>query len=101
MSTHVVLVDGQLAAGSGAVGRTSSLGRGSLGAGEVEGLGQDDGTGRAVREVGNKLSVGLGVDGGGRATASNSLGETLSGAGDTSGSNGVGEGGQRRENDGR
>ena len=96
--THVVLVDGQLAAGSGAVRRTSSLRRGSLRVSEVEGLGQDDDTGGAVREVRNKLGVGRGVDGSGRATTGNALGETLSGAGDTSGSNAVGEGGQRREN---
>lgn len=98
MSTHVILVDGQLAAGGGAVRRTSSLGRGSLGVGEVEGLGQDDGTGGAVREVGNQLGVGLGVDGGRRATTGDSLGETLSCAGDASGSNGVGKGSQCREN---
>lgn len=100
MVTHVVLVDGQLASGGSAVRRTSAGRRCSLRASEVEGLGQNDGTGRAVGQVRNELSVGRWVDRGSRATTSNSLREAFSGSGDTGGGNGVGKGSQRREDHG-
>lgn len=82
----VVLVDGNLAtrasAPRGAAGAASS----SLCAPEVEGLGQDNHARRRVTQVRDQLVCGAGVDRGGRATASDALGETLCCAGDTDGS---------------
>lgn len=82
----VVLVDGNLASRGSTPGGAAGSGGSSLSAGEVEGLGQDDHTGRRVTQVRDQLGCGAGVDRCGRATASDALGETLCCARDTDGS---------------
>lgn len=81
----VVLVDCNLASSGSTPRGAAGAGGGSLRAGEIEGLGQDDHAGGRVTQVRDQLGCGAGVDGGGRATASDALGETLCGAGDTDG----------------
>lgn len=65
--TPSVLVDGFLASGASAPGSATSRGGGTLSPGEVEGLGQDNDTGRGVSKVAYQLSSGGRVDGSSRA----------------------------------
>lgn len=92
-----VLVDGDLAGGGGSPGSTAGLGSGAVLVGEVEGLGQDDDTGRRVAEVRDQLVVGGGGDGSRRASTGGARGETLGGTGDgdSSGLLGKGRSGQK------
>lgn len=53
----VVLVDGLLASRASSPGSTSRLGGGTLGSGEVEGLGQHDDASLGIREVGDTGSL--------------------------------------------
>ncbi|CAH0057350.1 unnamed protein product [Clonostachys solani] len=80
-----VLVDGLLARRSRSVRSTPCRRDRTLGSGEVKGLGQEDHAGRAVTEVRDQLGRGRGRDGARTASAGDSLGETLSRAGDASG----------------
>ena len=73
-----VLVDGLLASGAGTPGSATSRSGNTLSSGEVEGLGQDNDTGRGVSKVADELSGGGRVDGSSRATSSNTLSESLS-----------------------
>lgn len=66
----VVLVDGDLAGGVGAVGSAAGLGSGALGLTEVEGLREDDGIGVGGGEVVLKLLGGGRGDGLAGSTAS-------------------------------
>lgn len=76
----VVLVDSKLVSRTCSPGSTTGTGRGSLGSAEVVGARKDDDTGLAVAQVAHELVGCRGVHSSGRATTSNSLGETLSGA---------------------
>lgn len=62
VDTPIILIDRKLACGSGTPGSAARVGRGALGAGEVESLGKDDDAGRRVLEVADKLSIGGWVD---------------------------------------
>lgn len=81
----VVLVDGNLTSRGSTPRSAASGGGSSLGAGEVESLGENDDAWGRVTQVRDQLGCGAGVDRGGRATTSDALGETLCGAGDTDG----------------
>lgn len=85
----VVLVDGELAGRGGTPGSATRRGRGALGAGEVERLGQHDDAGRGVAQVGDQLGRRGRVDGGRGASARDALGETLGGARDGHGRDGA------------
>jgi hypothetical protein len=73
-----ILVDSLLACGTSSPRSATSRGSGALSSGEVKGLGQDNDARRGVGQVADQLGGGGRVDGGSRATTSNTLSETLS-----------------------
>lgn len=97
----VVLVDGQLACRASAPGSTASTGSGSLSVGEVKGLLQDDDTGGRVAKVRDQLGIGLGVDGRGVTTTSNTFSKAFGGTCDGDGCYVRGPGRERRGENGK
>lgn len=87
----VVLVNSNLAGGSGTPGSATSASGSTFAVGEVEGLGQDNDAGLIVSKVRDQLINSVGVDGGGITATGDALGETLSRAGHADCSGGTSE----------